>query len=369
MWGIPVCVTGNVVDIGVTQLQVVDACSGIRFLFPLLALGVIYAYLSQRTLWKRILLALATIPLALFTNAFRIGITGILSTRYGTEAATGFFHAFSAWIIFMVAFGCLFLLARVLSLLPLGKDAEAKEVAPGKPPYESASRGGRSAFVASVVLLLVVGVLTWNTQALPPVEIAGGIEGFPLYFAGWSGRSSVVDPAIVSASGAEEAFSGWYKKDVKDEVSLYLGYRATAFLADENFFHSPTVCLPSSGWKVLSQSEHRITHVPCFPNLTVSEMVIERLGEKELVYFWFQTKDKATYDKNINRFHLALHALERRNTYDLFIREIVPIGPTGELDGDHDEQLRSTEERLDGFTRDMMGALLQFLKQNQRIGT
>ncbi len=81
------------------------------------------------------------------------------------------------------------------------------------------------------------------------------------------------------------------------------------------------------------------------------------MGIRQLVYFWFQTKDEATYDKNINRFHLSLHAIRRDNTYDLFIRPITPINSA--------EGIEHAETRLDGFVREMMPVLLQFLKEKQ----
>ena len=101
---IPVNISGNIIDLGVTRLQVVDACSGMRFLFPLMALGVLYAYFFERVMWKRIVCVIATMPIAVFTNGLRIGITGILTNYYGKEAAEGFFHDFEGWAIFMVAF-------------------------------------------------------------------------------------------------------------------------------------------------------------------------------------------------------------------------------------------------------------------------
>jgi EpsI family protein len=100
-----------------------------------------------------------------------------------------------------------------------------------------------------------------------------------------------------------------------------------------------------------------IPRVPFFNDLQVTKMVIEKEGRKQLVYFWFQTKDEATYDKNINRFHLSLHALRRDNTHDLFIRPITSIHSS--------ERVADAEARLDGFIREMMPVLLQFLKEKQ----
>ena len=364
LMGQSVHVSGNIIDLGVTQLQVVDACSGLRYIFPLLALGILYAYFFERVLWKRIFCVLSTIPIAILTNTLRIGITGLLIPHYGVSVAEGFFHDFSGWLIFLVAFAFLFLLGRILRFFPPTNPVAAPVIAAAEPTGGGAAvvrADIRPAFLTSCAMLIVVAALSLSTGSLPPVKIQGGIAGFPLSFDGWKGSSQLVDPIIIEASGAEEAFNGVYRNSSNgDAVSLYIGYRSTAFLANENFFHSPTVCLPFSGNEVTEESRRTITGVPYFNELTVSTMVVEYLGDRQLVYFWFQTKDQASHDKNINRFHLAMHAIKRDNTHDLFIRPITTI-----MKG---ESLQDAAKRMDGFVRDMMGALFTFLEDKQVVG-
>lgn len=358
--GISVHVSGNVIDLGVTQLQVVDACSGLRFLFPLFALGVLYAYFFERVWWKRVVSVLATIPIAIFTNALRIGITGLLTLRFGTKVAEGFFHGFSGWVIFMVAFGFLFLFGKLLALFP--PQNPYRKTPSASPPSVDSSlpRFGKSVnpgFFVSVFLLIVVAALGLSTRKLPPIQIRGGIESFPLSFNGWSGRSEYVDPEIVAQSGADQSFAGLYTTGSGENVSLYFGYRATAFLEEENFFHTPSICMPTGGRTIVEETTRAISGVPGFPNLRVTKIIMEYMGTRDLVYFWFQTKTRATHDKDINRFHLALHALQRDNTYDFLIRTITPIGK--------DESVEQAEATLDRFVRDMMATLLTFMEQRQ----
>ncbi len=116
LFNIPVHVSGNVIDLGVTQLQVVDACSGLRYIFPLLALGILYAYFFERITWKRLFCVLVTIPLGVLINGLRIGITGILTEIFGPKVAEGFFHDFSGWVMFVVAFIMLFVISRLLTV-------------------------------------------------------------------------------------------------------------------------------------------------------------------------------------------------------------------------------------------------------------
>ena len=113
--GIPILREGNVMLLANTSLEVAEACSGIRSLISLLALSVVFAYLSQRVTWKRVVLVLSTFPIAIIANAARVSGTGILAHYYGDKVAQGFFHGFSGWILFVIAFVCLFVVGAFLS--------------------------------------------------------------------------------------------------------------------------------------------------------------------------------------------------------------------------------------------------------------
>jgi len=113
--GIPVLREGNIIQLANTSLEVAEACSGIRSLISLLALSVVFAYFSQNKTWKRIVLVLSTFPIAIIANAARVTGTGILAHHYGDQVAQGFFHGFSGWILFVVAFVCLFIVGGLLS--------------------------------------------------------------------------------------------------------------------------------------------------------------------------------------------------------------------------------------------------------------
>jgi exosortase len=116
-FGIPVLREGNVIVLAGTTLEVAEACSGIRSLQALLALGTVYAYFSQRETWKRWVLVLLSVPIAIAANAFRVSGTGVLANYWGSQAAEGFYHTFSGWLIFVVAFllllGCGGLLSKI----------------------------------------------------------------------------------------------------------------------------------------------------------------------------------------------------------------------------------------------------------------
>ena len=113
--GIPVLREGNIIQLANVSLEVAEACSGLRSLISLLALSVIFSYLSQKTFWKRAVLVASTIPIAVIANVFRVAGTGILADYYGSSVAQGYFHEFSGWVLYMVAFGCFLSMGRLMS--------------------------------------------------------------------------------------------------------------------------------------------------------------------------------------------------------------------------------------------------------------
>lgn len=123
---IPVLREGNIIHLASTDLEVAEACSGIRSLTTLITLGVVFGYFSGARMWPRVLLVLATIPVAILTNGMRVAGTGIAAHYYGAEAAQGFFHSFSGWLMFGVAFVMLLIIHAVITKLAARWPAPAR---------------------------------------------------------------------------------------------------------------------------------------------------------------------------------------------------------------------------------------------------
>lgn len=158
--GIPVLRQGNIIELkplnsfDTTKLEVVEACSGIRSLMTLVTLAVVFAYfthspdddgtgLSKRFgwlksywFWRSIIIVGSAIPIAILTNAFRVSGTGVLAHYYGTAVADGFFHSFSGWAIYIVAFILLFGIGMILDRF---KPAKTDEQSEKKSPEPSVS--------------------------------------------------------------------------------------------------------------------------------------------------------------------------------------------------------------------------------------
>lgn len=117
LFGVPVLREGNVIELPAMKLEVAEACSGIRSLMSLFTLAVFYGYFLDKSNLRRVLLALASIPIAIAANAMRILGTGLCVQYWDPDKALGFFHEFSGWVMFLVSLGCLYIVHRVMCLV------------------------------------------------------------------------------------------------------------------------------------------------------------------------------------------------------------------------------------------------------------
>jgi len=164
VFDIPVLRQGNIIELlplnsaTTKKLEVVEACSGIRSLMTLLTLAVVFAYFTHPRqdgdsgggmlaavkrygTWRSAILVLSAVPIAIITNAARVSGTGILARYYGTEVADGFFHEFSGWVVYIVAFLLLFALGWVLDKFG-GKTPPRNNSPRPKPETEEAANVG-----------------------------------------------------------------------------------------------------------------------------------------------------------------------------------------------------------------------------------
>jgi exosortase len=157
-FNIPVLRQGNVIELmplGASQpkrLEVVEACSGIRSLMTLVTLAVVFAYfthprsddsdseggggihgfarLKSFALWRSLIIVFSAIPIAILTNVLRVSGTGVLARFYGSKVADGFFHSFSGWVMYIVAFLMLFAVGWLIDRFAGRRGKEASTITP-----------------------------------------------------------------------------------------------------------------------------------------------------------------------------------------------------------------------------------------------
>lgn len=101
---IPILREGNVLILANAQLEVAEACSGIRSLVSLFTLGLVFGYFVDKRAWVRVVIALSSIPVAILANGLRVASAGVAAHNYGSAGVEGLFHEFSGWVVFVIAF-------------------------------------------------------------------------------------------------------------------------------------------------------------------------------------------------------------------------------------------------------------------------
>jgi exosortase len=123
--GVPVLLDGNVIHLTKQSLGVVEACSGIRSLISFFSVAVGWAAVTLPGVWAMTVFVAAVVPITILANAARVVVTGLIGQWFGVEYAQGFFHTFSSWLVFVLAFVCLLGIHRVIRL------AQARRRTPG----------------------------------------------------------------------------------------------------------------------------------------------------------------------------------------------------------------------------------------------
>lgn len=346
---------GNVIDLGPIQLQVVEACSGLRYLFPLAALALICAYLFREKLWKRVLLFLSSFPIAIFLNGFRIGMTGLLVDLYGTQTAEGFFHSFSGWLLFVSSLSILFAEMWLLARIGAGKRKEFREwFGTGLDPAEAshlsatgslqtALRPPPSRYLFSVALL--VPVLFVSMQINAREEIVPSRESFtefPMQVAAWSGKPLVMEEAYRDALRFDDYLLADYQSPERVPINLYVAYYGSQKKGQSA--HSPRTCIPGGGWEITSLRTIRIDgEGAAVPPLWANRVLIQKGDQKQLVYYWFQQRGRILTNEYLVKFYLLWDAVTLNRTDGALVRLTAAIS-SGESES-------SVDDRLIGFAR------------------
>jgi len=354
---------GNVIDLGPIQLQVVEACSGLRYLFPLTALTLLVAYLYRESLWKRVLLVLSSIPISILLNGFRIGTIGLLVETYGKSAADGFSHFFEGWIFFVASLGLLcaemWLLARVGSTSSSPPFIELIGPPPDE-PHRTASTFAVShpAGRMSPVPILAGGVLlilaTLAAPSVAPHEFPSparqSLLDFPLQLGEWAGVSSVMERQYLDALQLDDYVLADYSTVEKAPVNLYVAYYLSPKKGRSS--HSPRQCIPGGGWEITSFEPLRLDQrVDRAKALEVNRLVIQKGGQKQIVYYWFKQRDRWITSEYGVKFFLFWDSLTRHRADGALVRLVSGVNAS------------ETEAMVDGRLQTMAGLVTPLLER------
>lgn len=355
LYGMSAYREGNIIDLGFTRLQVVDACSGLRFFFPLLLLGCLLAYYYRDRTWKRLFVAFSAIPISILTNGLRIALVGVLYPYFGPKVAEGFFHDFSGWFIFMASLGML--LAEIWLLKkfhPRPAAAVCTEQRPClTPPAQLenvVSRSSRVAQAAAVSALMVTLVVTTVVEFRENVPLKQPLSAFPESIGPWHGKRQLMEKVYLDALGLGDYLLIDFTNDRRQAVHLYVAYNESQ--SKGKSAHSPSTCLPGGGW-IFKESGIVPVDLAGGEKIPVQRAVMEKSGQKQVSYFWFAQRGRVLHNLFELKFYAFWDALTKQRTDGALIRIITPVAGG--------EEISSAEQRLQGFVRQVHPLLVQYI--------
>lgn len=357
---IPVFLDGNVIDLGIYKLQVAEACSGLRYLFPVLSFSYIFAILYQGPRWHKVVLLVTAAPLTVLMNSFRIGVIGILVNYYGIEQAEGFLHAFEGWVIFGACVAILFLMAVLMQRLtpnpmPLADTIDLDFTNLQRQFVRITTHAPSKAMIGLAIVMAIIVALMYG---LPKREYVAAerqqFTAYPLAYDGWQGRRLYLDPAIEQVLGADDYLStNFISTDEQIPVDFFIAYYNK--LTEGSGVHSPEVCIPSGGWEMSNIIEQTVQLEVggATQNLTVNRAIIQKGLNRQLVYYWFDQRGRRLTSDYEAKAYAIWDAAVRGRTDGSLVRVITPIGPR--------DTEATAEERLRQFLNASIGKLPAFI--------
>lgn len=355
LFDIPVYLEGNIIDLGVYKLQVVEACSGLRYLFPLMSLGFIAAYFYRASFWKKAVVFLATIPITILMNSFRIGVIGVLVDNWGIAQAEGFLHDFEGWIIFMACAGLLALLIWLMEKLTTGysfADVFGVEQYNKTKPifYENNSSASGNLLIFGLTILTLIssyGVTHYidNRQEIIPEHKA--LVNFPMKLDEWTGYQMPLDDRVESKLAMTDYLLANYQNKQKQTVNFYVAYYETQRKGESP--HSPRVCIPGGGWEIAAFDRIEANGHPA------NRVIIKKGTQEQLVYYWFQGHGRIVANEYINKWYLLQDSIIKNRTDGSLVRMVTMVADN--------ETVAQAEQRILSFMKVAEPKLKQYIAE------
>jgi exosortase D (VPLPA-CTERM-specific) len=352
--GISVYLEGNVIDLGSMQLEVAEACSGLRYLFPLMTLALLVAYMFRGPLWKRATIFLSSVPITVLMNSLRIGVIAITVEYWGRSMAEGVLHDFEGWLVFMFSTAELILVAYLLARIgpsrvrwrdafqmqapqPAKAGPRALPLAPGVTPLLRLANLPRPFFFATAIVTAaaIAGFLVPARQVVSPAR--EDFSGFPMQLGGWTGQRSTLEPVYLDALQLDDYVLADYRDGRGVPINFYSAYYSSQ--DETRRAHSPNNCIPGGGWEILTMTRRTLHLEGSNQTLPVNRAVIQHGDQRDLVYYWFQERGRVLTDENIVKWYLFRDGLLHNRTDGALVRLVAPL-PRGVSEYDVDAKLQ-----------------------------
>jgi len=354
---IPVYLDGNVIDLGKYKLLVAEACSGLRYLFPILSFSYLFAILYRGPVWHKAVLLLSAAPITVLMNSFRIGVIGVLVHYRGIEHAEGFLHFFEGWVIFGACIVLLAIMAWALQRLtpnplPFFETIDMDTEGFGA----QIARLKRTVATPALVTASLAAVAITAAFILAPAKERVTVDRdpfglFPRNLSAWSGVPTRLDPQVEAVLAADDYIEATYAAPGETQmVNFFSAWYAKQ--TEGQGLHSPEVCLPVGGWEIFSLDEH-VVEMPgtIYGTFQVNRAVIQKELSKQLVYYWFEQRGRRMTNDFAAKLTVVYDSFTIGRTDGALVRFVTPIG-ADESEADADARIqRLMAEVLPGLPR------------------
>lgn len=343
LFGISVYVEGNVIDLGTYKLQVAEACDGLRYLFPLMTIGIIVGYFYRAALWKRVALVLSSIPLTILMNSIRIGVIGVTVEYWGIGMAEGFLHEFQGWLVFMITIALMF--CEIVALNAMSgqrvawRDVLSIDMPPPTPRGALIQRRTLPVplFAAAAVLVVQLAAASLVPQRPEIIPSRASLSEFPAVLLGRSAHPVAMERVYQDALQLDDYLLADYADTTRPPVNLYIAYYNSQHKGGS--VHSPRSCLPGGGWQMRGFGQREVPGVQYNGQaLRVNRAVIELGDQRSLVYYWFVQRGRIITNEFAVKWYLFWDALTRQRTDGALVRLIEPLR-RGESEAEADRDL------------------------------
>jgi len=350
MFGISVFLEGNVIDLGGYKLQVAEACSGLRYLFPLMTLGFLMAYFYKGTLWKRVLLFLSSMPITVIMNSVRVGIIGVTVEHWGIAMAEGVLHEFQGWMIFMVSVALMAGEIAILNRIGQQQGTWRQLFAVELPASTLAGAPRRTrqppaSFVAAGAILLILVVAAFSIPR--PVEVLpsrSSFAEFPMVLGQWHGIRQPLERIFMDQLQLDDYVLADYVNGAGDSTNFYVSWYNSQRKGQA--VHSPRACLPGGGWQIKSFAQRTLPGVTIDGEpLRVNRAMVEQGNQRELVYYWFVQRGRIIDSEFAVKWYLFWDAVTRHRTDGAMVRLMTALAPDGD-ESQGDRQLTDFASRV-----------------------
>ena len=323
---------GNVIDVGFTKLQVVDACSGLRYFFPLIVLGILLAYFFKGSWWKKVIIVVSAIPVSIVTNSMRIASVGILYQFMGPAAAEGFFHDFSGWFIFMLSLGILLLeFALLKRILPERastglQDSTADVVQSYHPGHNRYSGLFRYVPLQFLIILLLMGATAAGVQGVSSrnrTPLSKPFSQFPDAVGDWTAKRQSLEKMYLDALELNDYLLADFRNSRGEVINCYVAF--SDFQSKGKASHSPATCLPGSGWELKEPDKILVTD-GSGRSTTINRAIMVMGNDKRLTYYWFDQRGRILTDLYQIKFFNIVDSIKLNRTDGALVRLITPLG-------------------------------------------